>query len=792
MRAFIKQLLSDIGKLLFVKHRIKSIAVIVLLVCYYFCLPKVLFTDSTSTVIESEDGQLLGARIADDEQWRFPISDTLPEKFKQCIIQFEDGYFYSHPGFNPASIAKALYANIKSGKIVRGGSTLTQQVIRLSREGKQRTYFEKFIELIQATRLEIKYTKDEILNLYAAHAPFGGNVVGLEVASWRYFGVAPSRLSWAESATLAVLPNAPSLIYPGKNKKRLLKKRNRLLEKLYQENIIDSLTFRLAITEVLPQKPYPLPQEAPHFLQFASSKYKGKKLRSSINYTLQKQVNNIVKRHYEVLKQNQVYNIGVLVLDIETRKVLAYVGNAPTTKRHQKDVDVIQAPRSTGSILKPFLYAAMLDSGELLPNTLVADIPTQIAGYSPKNYNEQYSGAVQAKKALAKSLNVPAVRLLQEYGLDKFREQLYAFKQKDIDKPADYYGLSLILGGAESNLWDLCKAYAGIASTVNHYTGTSSEYYSNEFIEPVFLQQGKADFGTLQMEKPIFDAGSFFLTLNALKEVNRPEGDEAWEFFDSSKEIAWKTGTSYGNRDAWAIGVTKKYAVGIWVGNADGEGRPLLTGINSAAPILFDVFDILPQTAWFTTPFDALTEVTVCQNSGFLASPICPAKKLQVPNFGTRFKVCPYHQLVHLDQQRQFRVNASCYPMEKMITEPWFKLPPLMEYYYKNTNANYKSLPPVKFGCQNNDENLLDFIYPKNHSKIVLTKNFKGKTNELICRIAHPKSNAIVFWYLDETYIGETKTFHEVAILPAPGKHTITVIDSFGNEKSISIEVDRT
>lgn len=792
MRVLIKHFLCDAKKFLFVKHRFKSVVVLLLLVGYYFCLPKSLFNNPTSSVIESREGILLGAKIAADEQWRFPANDSVPYKFKQCIIQFEDGYFYHHPGFNPISIVKAFVANIKSGKVVRGASTLTQQVIRLSREGKKRTYFEKFIELVQATRLELRDTKDEILNLYAAHAPFGGNVVGLEVASWRYFGISSEKLSWAEAATLAILPNAPALIYPGKNKSRLLAKRNKLLHKLWNEEIIDSLTYKLAITETLPEKPFALPQIAPHFLQFASSKNKGKKLKSTLDFELQKRTNTIVKRHYETLRQNQVFNAGVLVMDIETKKVIAYVGNTPTTKKHQKDVDVIQAPRSTGSILKPFLYAAMLDSGELLPNTLVADVPTQIAGYSPTNFNEQYTGAVQAKKALARSLNVPAVRLLQEYGLDKFREQLNYFHQKDINRTSDYYGLSLILGGAESNLWDLCKAYAGMASTVNHYTETSSEYYSNEFGNPVFLQQENYNHGNKTHEKNVFDAGSFFLTLEALKEVNRPENEEAWEFFDNSKEIAWKTGTSYGNRDAWAIGVTKKYLVGVWVGNADGEGRPQLTGVNSAAPLLFDVFDALPKTTWFKTPFDALTEVTICNNSGYLASPICPNTTIKVPNAGANFKVCPYHKLIHLDEKKQFRVNASCYPMEKMISESWFVLPPLMAFYYKGNDANYKSMPPLNIACKNNDASQMDFIYPENNSKIILTKNFSGKTNEVICKIAHPKRDSSIFWYLDDIYIGETKTFHEIAILPSAGKHQITAIDELGNEKTIFIEIEKT
>ncbi len=215
-----------------------------LLVVYYFSLPRTLFQEPYSTVIESKEGELLGAKIALDGQWRFPAQDSVPDKFKKCIVYFEDEYFYKHPGFNPVAMVNAVQQNRKAGKVVRGGSTLTQQVIRLSRNGKGRTYFEKIIELILATRLEMGYSKNEILELYAAHAPFGGNVVGLEMASWRYFGVQSHQLSWAESATLAVLPNAPSLIYPGKNQIKLLSKRNRLLLKLNQEGVIDQANLR--------------------------------------------------------------------------------------------------------------------------------------------------------------------------------------------------------------------------------------------------------------------------------------------------------------------------------------------------------------------------------------------------------------------------------------------------------------------------------------------------------------------------------------------------------------------
>ncbi|MGB7394838.1 MAG: transglycosylase domain-containing protein [Pricia sp.] len=432
------------------KHNPKLLIVAIILLAYYFCLPENLFDAPTATVVESRQGTLLGAIIADDGQWRFPVVDSVPYKFKICLLQFEDAYFYRHPGFNPVSMAKAFGANIAVGKNVRGGSTITQQVIRLSRDGQKRSYWEKAIELALATRLELRDSKEEILRLYTSHAPYGGNVVGLDVASWRYFGLRPHQLSWAEAATLAILPNAPSLIYPGKNQDELLAKRNRLLRKLWTEKLIDTTTYDLALLEALPQKPYPLPKTASHLVQHMAKNHRGKRISSTIDENLQGQVNAIIQKHHRNLRQNQVHNVALMVMDVKTRQVLSYVGNAPTTAEHQKDVDMVQANRSTGSIIKPLLYAAMLDAGELLPNMLIPDVPTQIAGYTPENFNEDYAGAVPAKNALARSLNIPAVRLLQQYGLEKFRDQLDVFGLHGLDKSADHYDLPLFWAGPKA------------------------------------------------------------------------------------------------------------------------------------------------------------------------------------------------------------------------------------------------------------------------------------------------------------------------------------------------------
>jgi len=771
------------------KHKIKLAILIIGLTWYAFCLPSQLFVDPTSTVIVSKENKLLGAKIARDGQWRFPENKEIPEKFKICLIQFEDEHFYEHPGFNPVSIAKALRANYSAGKIVRGGSTITQQVIRLSRKNTKRTYVEKIKEIVLATRLEIRENKEDIISLWANHAPYGGNVVGLEAASWRYFNRSPENLSWAESATLAILPNAPTLIYPGKNQEKLLVKRDRLLKKLLDNQIIDSLTYDLSIQEELPPKAYAIPQIAPHLLQKIAKNKEGQLVETSIDYYLQLQANRIVKAHYDQLKQNEIHNAAVLVLDVKTRQVLAYVGNTPTTLEHQKHVDVIDKPRSTGSILKPFLYSAMLDNGDILPETLIPDVPTQIGTYKPENFNQDFAGAIPAKKALARSLNIPAVKMLQDFGIEKLHDYFQKMKFTKINRSPDHYGLSLILGGAESNLWDLCKNYAAFSSTINHYDETLG-YYTNEFCEPTFYNDDQIDFGKKTQEKNIFNAASMYQTFQSLKEVYRPTSDQNWEYFDSSKEIAWKTGTSFGFRDAWAIGTTRDYVVGVWVGNADGEGRPGLVGVQAAAPVLFDVFDKLPKSDWFTAPLNELVEVEVCAKSGYRATPICgEVKKMDVAVSGLHSMPCPYHQLVHLDKTETHLVNTSCESSTDIVQKSWFVLPPVMEHYYQDKNPFYKKLPDFKSSCVQTSNNPIAFIYPKDQNVIYLPKEFEGKKNEVILKVAHTSNETVLYWYLDDQYLGQTSDFHEFAIQPKEGTYMITVMDQFGAEVRKEIEI---
>ena len=332
------------------------------LVVIYF--PRQIFHKPVSALLESSDGRLLGARIASDGQWRFPQIDTVPEKFARSIITYEDKRFRYHLGIDPFAIGRAIVLNLRERDIRSGASTITMQTIRLSRDNRPRTIGEKIIEMFLAVRLELRYSKTKILAMYASNAPFGGNVVGLEAASWRYFGRPAEELSWAESAMLAVLPNSPALIHPGKNRDILLEKRNRLLDKMAEKGIIDATECMLSKEEPLPDKPYPMPDIAYHYLETLRKEGGDRRYASDIDKGLQERTEEILKRHIELFESNQVYNIAALVMNVATGNIITYCGNLnpeESSAGHGRAVDVVQAPRSSGSTLKPFLYAAMLD-----------------------------------------------------------------------------------------------------------------------------------------------------------------------------------------------------------------------------------------------------------------------------------------------------------------------------------------------------------------------------------------------------------------------------------------------
>ena len=702
----------------------------VLLAGWLCCLPKDLFKGTSyATVVTDRNGELLGARIADDQQWRFPPCDTVPERFAPALIQFEDRHFRWHPGVNPVALVRAFADNLRAGHVVSGGSTITMQVVRISRN-RERTLWQKLVEAVLATRLEFRCSKDEILALYASHAPFGGNVVGLEAAAWRYFGRPAGELSWAESATLAVLPNAPASIHPGKGRDQLLAKRNRLLERLHKRGYLDEFTLESALEEPLPDAPYPLPNLARHFVE---AQPRGEETRTTIDISLQRQVEDATTRWSDELAMTGTADLAAVILDIRTGETIAYVGNAsPLRKRTGSEVDIAAAPRSTGSILKPFLYCAALQDGTILPRTLLRDTPVNLNGFTPQNFDLQFHGAVPAAEALARSLNVPAVHLLRAYGPPRFLNVLREAGLTTLPRDASYYGLSLILGGGEGTLADITRAYAGM---VRSYDG-------------------------LPVETPFRDRLALWYTFEALKEVNRPDEID-WKLIRSVRKAAWKTGTSYGSRDAWAVGVTPDYAVGVWCGNADGHGVAGMTGAKTAGPVLFDLLNLLPPTAdWFEQPLEGGVWLDVCKESGMLRSQECPNwERVLLPAQAQESAVCPYHK------------------------DGTFRLPPAMEWYYKAYHPEYEVRPVTR------DAALMEFLYPEGGSVLTLPRQLDGSEGGAVFQAVHRDPAATLYWHLDESYLGETRLIHQMRLSPAPGKHTVTVVDGDGHSLSVGFTI---
>ncbi len=752
--------------------RILRYLLAVYLVYFLFCLPSNLFDESYSKVLLDRNGEFLEARIAQDQQWRFPPINTTPTRFEECILTYEDQYFRAHPGVNVVSLFRALYLNLKHGEVVSGGSTITMQTVRLMRKQKNRTILEKCIEITWAMRLETRFSKDEILSMYVSHAPFGGNTVGLEAATWRYFNRPPESLSWADNAMLAVLPNSPGLIHLNKNRSLLKAKRDKLLESLYENGTINVETFNLSKDEPLPEPVNALPHYAYHLVDRLSSK--SSKIVSTVDIVHQKQFNKIASLYGQRLKQQNIHNLSAVLVDIETGNVLAYVGNNwRNNHKHAGKVDMLRAVRSSGSILKPFLYTAVYDQGTA-PTQGIPDYPINFTGYKPVNYNPSFEGLVPAGEALYRSLNIPATWLLSKYGVAHMKNDLSKLGLSSLNRSSKDYGLSIILGGGEVNLLELTSAYSSLGAQLNNPDSFTAfkTYLLRDHSKP-----------TIESRKT-FSSGSIYSTLQSLTNTYRPETEAHWKNFSSAYPIAWKTGTSYGNRDAWAIGVTSKYAVGVWVGNSEGQGVSGLTGLNTAAPLLFQLFETLPATMWFNEPAD-MDMYAICSESGMKKGKTCPnEREALLPTSLETGVTCVYHKAFMIEAHSGKRAYKGCgegflYP------DTFFNLPPIVSTYYKQRNPRYKELPEWSSNCNRGDASI-SVLYPVDQGRLSIPV---GEEREVIAKAYYSLPQTELYWELNGSHIGITAGKHEQVIIPQKGRNLLVLSDEFGNSRRVNFEV---
>jgi penicillin-binding protein 1C len=749
-----------------------------------------------SPVLYSHDHKLMAAKVSKDGQWRFPVSHNVSEKYISCLKVYEDKRFDYHIGIDPLSIARAIKQNISSGRIKSGGSTITMQLARLLLKNPPRTFWNKLKESWYAIGLEFNLSKKQILEYYSAIAPYGGNVVGIDAAIWRYFQRSSNQLSWAESALLTVLPNQPSFIHLDKNRSALLKKRNDLLEKLFNINMIDRETYELSLLEPVPQQIYAMPQSATLLLEQLIKKYPDQyHFTSTIDAAIQDKFIDISNRYAAQFRENEIHNLAILLVDNAKREVLSYIGNSEDTTGLAKNskVNNIHTPRSSGSILKPILYAAALDRGLISTQTLLPDIPTLISGFRPENFSRMYSGAMPAQKCIQQSLNVPAVRLLQWYGVDLFYKKLIKLGFGNLFRPSEEYGLSLILGGAEVTAWDLAKIYSGFSNQLLSFNKIDSKECDWMFHDLKILKDDNSKI-LMQDCSPVISTGALYNMIQTMKGVELPELFATHFYLKNQRKIAWKTGTSFGFKDAWCVGLTPEYSMVVWVGNSSGLGRPGLIGVYTAAPLLFELFQSLRISGEWLQPFDEMHKVVVCRQSGYPPSKYCSEyDTLWLPSKLEEMTICPFHQQVYLDASMQYRVFKDC--DYSAASYNWFSLPPVMEYYFKPNHPDYKVIPQIRKDCLKHETSTgkaIEFIYPDKGIEVYIPVDLDELPNKIVLKAAHKNEESTIHWFMDNSYLGSTsKGQHEWLIEPSIGVHYLKIADDSGQSANATINCFR-
>ena len=531
-------------------------------------LPK----DDLARVVLAEDGTPLW-RFADaNGVWRYPVQTReVSPYYLDALLTYEDRWFYEHPGVNPLALLRATWQNLTGARVVSGGSTLSMQVARLL-DPHSRTFHGKLRQLWRTAQLEWHLSKDEILNLYLNRAPFGGTLQGVAAASWAYLGKSPAQLTHAEAALLAVLPQAPSRLRPDRHPQRAQQARDKVLHRLAEFQVWPQSAVDEALQEPLLLAPRLEPSLAPLLARRLNRPDSPPLIRTTLDATLQRRLEDLLLGWRARLPEHT--SAAILVVEEETMAVRAYLGSVDIndTKRFGH-VDMISALRSPGSTLKPFLYGMALDEGLIHSESLLQDVPRRYGDYRPGNFSMGFSGAVPASTALSSSLNLPAVQLLEAYGPKRFAAQMriggVPLALPALAEP----NLALILGGAGSRLEDLVSGYSAFARD-----GRSAA---------IRLQPDD----TLK-ERPLLSPGSAWIVRRILSGQARPDRDPRAELVQRPV-LAWKTGTSYGFRDAWALGVGPRYLIGVWIGRPDGTPVPGQFGLASAAPLMLQVHDVL-------------------------------------------------------------------------------------------------------------------------------------------------------------------------------------------------------
>jgi penicillin-binding protein 1C len=726
-----------------------------------------------STVITDDKGAVVHAFLTHDQQWRMKTElGEISPLLRKTIVVKEDKYFYYHPGVNLFAMARAFGRNLVHLRRTSGASTITMQVAR-AMEPKKRTYWNKVVEVFRAFQLEWKYPKSEILQLYLNVVPYGGNIQGVKAASILYFKKNPDHLSLAEITALSIIPNRPSSLVMGRNNDRIVEERNKWLRRWAQEKVFTRHEIADALAEPLTATRGVVPAYMPQ-LSWKLKKRGGSMIHSTIQLNMQLKVEKLIRDYSRTLALKNIHNAAAIVIDNRTHRVVSYVGSSDFDDAlNAGQVNGAAAVREPGSTLKPLLYGLCIDEGLLTPKRTITDVPINYDGYAPENYDKRFNGYVTMEYALEHSLNIPAVKSLKALGKDKLIQRLSQCDFRQVDRDRKKLGLSMILGGCGATLEEMTGMYS---------------LFANEgvYVRPRYTYADSSGGAGVRVLSP----AATFMINETLSKVNRPDFPLNWQSTLHLPKIAWKTGTSYGRRDAWSIGYNKHFTVGIWAGNFSGLGVPELSGANVATPLLFTIFNTIDyddDASWFAKPDDCDVRM-VCTETGLPPDEFCKnlVTDYFIPLVSTARK-CDNRQEVFLSADGKISYCRSCLPPNG-YKKKWFTvIPPEMKEYYDANHISYELVPPHNPDCEKVfKEGAPVVTSPANGSEYLINRK---DPEPLLLRCRVTNDVAKVYWYINDKFYRSGDAGGKEFFMPDEGPVKVSCTDDKGRNRNVWIRV---
>jgi penicillin-binding protein 1C len=788
---FLKSLLTKLLKRRFIRFLLGVLSV--LLVLNFVFPPKTEI--SYSTLITDSEGKVIHAFLSNDDKWRMFVElNEITPMLRKAILQKEDRYFYYHFGVNPLAIIRAIFRNSTSGRRTSGASTITMQVVRLLYPN-ERTYWNKTTEILRAMQLELRYSKDEILQMYLNLVPFGSNIEGIKSASYLYFQKSPDRLSLAEVMTLSIIPNRPTSLRLGSRNPIIVEERNKWLERFKKEAVFETQLIEDAIREPLHAVRHEAPKNAPHLSFRLKKAYPSQFIiHSTIKPAIQSKTEALVFNYVNRLKAMNIQNAAVLIINNQTMQVEAYIGSADFKNTVDGgQVDGIQAVRSPGSALKPLLYATAFDKGIITPKNMVNDVPTNFNGFEPENFDKKFNGKVSVEFALANSLNIPAVKILKDLGKKELIEQLKKADFQTVKKQENDLGLSIVLGGCGVTLEEMTRLYAAFAN--------GGDFGDLRFTNEDLRIKKISEFNRKAERRPssivnrksnILSSESAYLITEILAQIKRPDLPNNFDYSYRLPKIAWKTGTSFGRRDAWSIGYNKKYTVGVWVGNFSGEGVPELSGAEMATPLLFQIFNSIDYNSsvnWFAQP-KGIKQRQVCAESGDLASEFCSNKILDYNITGvSHARKCTHLKKVFVSLSESMSYCTSCLPVDGYKEKLYSNHSAELIAFYDSKQIVYDRIPKHNPNCTRVFKQVSEapnIVSPHDGSEYFIDKS---EPQQLQLKAQTASDVKEVYWYVENQLIAKSDANKPVFFSPKAGRLKISCTDDKGRNADIWISV---